>query len=120
MKEFDYNEYDGLSNIELLDRFLTECVEDLNASNRKFKLRFRHGLILLGFSVLTFLMGYGLFSLVFFIPSIVMLYFINNAHNDLITSRHSLNGCIFFHEENGLLNDSNRYLLDKALRKIEE
>ena len=109
---------DKLTNNELVDNIISENADEITETTRIFKTRLNHLIFLIVLGIVGVMFGYGIFTLVAFIPALIMAIFVNKANNNKVTALMMLSGNIGFMKSIGVLDDSNMYILEKYLNRL--
>jgi hypothetical protein len=122
MKIKDLTEEDikNYSEIELLQMDLCEGVDKINKATKNFKTILTHFIAITSLAIMaSIVFGFGnLLPLIFFIPSIVLLFILNRKGNDKKTALISFKMSILFYKDSGIIDTSNEYLVKKYVDKI--
>ena len=113
-------EIDNLSTNELLDFFLSEAADEVERTRNKFKVRLNH-LVMMTLSAIlaTIFVGSTVISLMFLVSIFGMLLLVIKSNNDKSIAKTSFTSCIYFHISQGIVDDSNRYIVNKYLERLD-
>lgn len=113
-------EIDNLSTNELLDFFLGEAADEVERTRNKFNVRMNHLLMMTFLGILgTIFGGSTIISLVSLISIFGMLLLVIKSNNDKSIAKTSFTSCIYFHMSQGIVDDSNRYIVNKYLERLD-
>jgi hypothetical protein len=119
IKDLTDKEIENYSEIELLNMDLTESVDKILNTTKKFKTVLNHFIASTLLATLcSFLFSFGLYTPILFVPSIIFLFLVNRFGNDKKTALISFKMSILFYKESGIIDESNEYLVEKYLNRI--
>lgn len=117
--EIDPNVDNDFTANELMEMDIEELIDGINDAIKVFNTYCINFLLVLCLGGLSLYLGYGfIFSLLFFVPSLGLLYMCLKKNSDRRFSYTRFNFALRFYESFKLLDDNNRYIIVKHVDRL--